>query len=150
MSPNHLFMLEKARNYCAYQERSLFDVKAKLDSWKADESVTAKVIQELEKEGFLDEERYATVFATGKLRHNHWGKNKIIYALRQKHVPDLYIQMAVNALDDEEYIGVLKSVISSKRTTEARTYKDQAKLVNYAQQKGFQPDLAWKVVKGEI
>ncbi len=150
MSPDHLYMLEKARNYCAYQERCLFDVKTKLDSWKVDESVTTKVIQELEKEGFLDEERYATVFATGKLRHNRWGKNKIIFALRKKQVPDLYIQMAVNSLDDDEYLSALKAVISSKQTTEALTYKDQAQLVKYAQQKGFQPALTWKVLKGEI
>jgi len=150
MSPNHLFMLEKARNYCAYQERCLFDVKTKLDSWKADESVAAKVIRELEKEGFLDEERYATVFATGKLRHNRWGKNKIIYALRQKQVPDLFIQMAVNSLDEDEYLGVLKSVISSKNPSEPLSFKDQAKLVTYATQKGFQSSLAWKVLKGEI
>jgi len=143
-------MLEKARKYCAYQERCMFDVKTKLDSWKVDESVAAKVIQELEKEGFLDEERYAMVFATGKLRHNRWGKNKIIFALKQKQVPDLYIQMAINSLDDEEYLSVLKTVISNKQAIEALTYNEQAKLVKYAQQKGFQPALAWKVVKGEL
>ena len=150
MSPDHTYMLEKARNYCAYQERCLFDVQKKLESWMVSEEVSKKVLKELVKEGFLNEERFASVFATGKLRHNKWGKNKIIYALRQKQVPDIYIQIAVDSLDEEEYLGVLKTVISAKQTPETQSYKDQAKLVAYAQQKGFQPILAWKVVKGEI
>jgi len=150
MSPDHTYMLEKARNYCAYQERCLFDVQKKLESWMVSEEVSKKVLKELVKEGFLNEERFASVFATGKLRHNKWGKNKIIYALRQKQVPDIYIQIAVDSLDEEEYLGVLKTVISANQTPETQSYKDQAELVAYAQQKGFQPILAWKVVKGEI
>lgn len=150
MSPDIKFMLEKAEKYCAYQERCLFDVKTKLESWSVNEEVAKKVMRELIKNNFVNEERYASAFAIGKLRQNKWGKNKIIYALRQKQVPDIYIQIAVDSLDEEEYLSVLKAIISSKRTTEAQTYKDQAKLVAYAQQKGFQPILAWKVVKGEI
>ena len=114
------------------------------------EEVSKKILQTLIKEGFVNEERYASVFATGKLRQNKWGKNKIIYALRQKQVPDIYIQIAVDSLDEEEYLAVLKTVISSKQTTKSQAYKDQAKLVTYAQQKGFQPILVWKVIKGEI
>ncbi|PIQ24897.1 MAG: hypothetical protein COW63_19405 [Bacteroidetes bacterium CG18_big_fil_WC_8_21_14_2_50_41_14] len=150
MSPEHLYLLEKAKNYCAYQERCLFDIKAKLDSWKVSETIAMKILQTLEKENYLDEERYAMAFALGKLRHNKWGKNKIIFALHQKQVLDLYIQMAINSLDEEEYLNILKAVISSKRTTEALSFNEQAKLVAYAQQKGFQPSLAWKVVRGEI
>lgn len=150
MSPDHLYMLEKAKNYCAYQERCLFDVKSKLDGWQVEETTAIKIIQELEKKGFLNEERYSMAFAMGKMRHNKWGKNKIIYALRQKQVPDLYIQMAINSLDEEEYLHMLKAIISSKKTTEAHSFKEQARLVAYAQQKGFQASLAWKVIRGEI
>lgn len=150
MSTDHLYFLEKARNYCAYQERCLFDIKVKLEGWHVSESAIIKILHELEKESFLDEERYAIAFARGKLRQNKWGKNKIIFALRQKQVPDLFIQIAVNSLDDEEYINILKAIISTKKSTEAHSFKEQAKLATYAQQKGFQASLAWKVIKGEI
>ncbi|MCF8347633.1 MAG: RecX family transcriptional regulator, partial [Bacteroidales bacterium] len=109
-----------------------------------------KIILLLEQEGFLNEERMANVFAISKLRQNKWGKNKIIFALRQKQVPDLYIQQAINSIDDEEYLNTLKTVISKKKTTESNSFKEQAKLVTYAMQKGFQSSLAWKVIKGEI
>lgn len=150
MSPEQTRLLEKARNYCAFQERSMLEIKTKLKSWSASANSITKIILLLEQEGFLNEERMANVFAISKLRQNKWGKNKIIYALRQKQVPDLYIQQAINSIDDEEYLNTLKTVISNKKSTESNSFKEQAKLVTYAMQKGFQSSLAWKVIKGEI
>ena len=150
MAPEHTFLLEKARKYCTYQERSIFDVKMKLTSWNVNEKIISEIILQLKKEDFINEERYTFAFATGKLRNNHWGRNKINYALLQKQIPDLTIQIALNSLDQEEYIKTLKAVLSSKKIDDDNEFRRNNKLVKYAQQKGFQPELAWKVIKGEI
>ena len=150
MAPEHTFLLEKARNFCAYQERSIFDVKMKLLSWKVKEKIISEIILQLKKEDFINEDRFAFAFATGKLRNNRWGRNKINYALLQKQIPDLTIQIALNSLDEEEYIKTLKAVLSSKNIDDDNEYRRNNKLVKYAQQKGFQPELTWKVIKGEL
>ena len=75
---------------------------------------------------------------------------KIFHALMQKHIPELYVQMGLNELDEGEYIDTLRSVIASKKIDEKDPYKKNHKLVKYAVQKGFQADLAWKVIKGEL
>lgn len=150
MVPPPEFLLDKARNYCAYQERSLFDVKNKLLEWHASEETVEEIIKKLEDENFLDEERYARAFVVGKLRHNKWGRNKIIQALKQKQIPDLMIQIGLQALDDEEYIHTLKAVLSSKKVEAKNEFTRQQKLVRYAAQKGFQPELVWKVLKEEL
>jgi len=108
------------------------------------------VIKDLEDENFLDEERYARAFAVGKLRHNKWGRNKIIYALKEKQIPDLTIQIGLQAIDDDEYIQVLKGVLSSKTVQGKDEFSRNNKLVRYAAQKGFQFELVWKVLKGEL
>ncbi len=150
MTPQHLFVLEKARKYCAYQERCIFDVKKKLINWKIEEDIISDIILQLKNEGFINEERYTLAFSTGKLRNNHWGRNKISYALHQKQIPELTIQIALNSLDEEEYLNTLKNVLSSKKISDDDEFKRNNKLVRYAQQKGFQPELVWKVIKGEI
>ena len=150
MTPPPEYLLEKARNYCAYQERSIFDVKTKLFQWKATEETLEEVIKTLKAENYINEERFVKAFALGKLRHNKWGRNKIIHALKQKQIPDLFIQIGLSEIDDEEYINTLKAVLSSKEVKGKDEYIRQNKLVKYAVQKGFQPELAWKVVKGEI
>ena len=150
MTPPPDFLMEKARNFCAYQERSIEDIKAKLSQWKASEETVEEIIGKLKDENYVDEERFARTFAVGKLRYNKWGRNKIIYALRQKKIPDLYIQIGLGEIDDDEYINTLKAVLSSKEVTGNNDYVRQNKLVRYAVQKGFQADMAWKILKGEI
>ena len=150
MTSQHLFILEKARKFCAYQERCIFDMKKKLISWKIEEAIISDIILQLKKEDFINEDRYTLAFASGKLRNNRWGRNKISYALHQKQIPELTIQIALNSLDEKEYINTLKAVLSSKTINDDDETKRNYKLVRYAQQKGFQPELVWKVIKGEI
>ncbi len=144
------YLLQKARNFCAYQERSLYDVKQKLEQWKASEETIEEIISKLKEENFLDEERFAKVFAVGKLRNNKWGKNKIIHYLVQKKVPDLYIQIGLEEIDDEEYTNTLKVVLSSKKVAAKDEFIKKNMLAKYAIQKGFQPELVWKVINGDI
>ena len=150
MSPEHTFLLDKARKYCSYQERCIFDVKQKLIEWQASEKTIEKIILQLKTEAFIDEERFAIAFAVGKLRHNKWGKNKIFYALSQKHIPEFYVQLGLSKIDDEEYINTLKALLFSKKIEEKDEFKRNHKLVRYAVQKGFQASVAWNVIKGEI
>ena len=150
MSPEHTFLLDKARKYCSYQERCIAEIKSRLIEWKASERTIEMIIQTLEKEDYINEERYAISFALGKLRNNKWGKNKIFYAMSQKRIPEIYIQMGLNEIDDEEYINTLKFIISSKKIDEKDEFKRNNKMVRYAVQKGFQASFAWKVIRGEI
>ncbi len=150
MSPNDIVLLEKARQYCDYQERCLSEVKDKLRSWHAAPHLIDKIIVQLEDENYLDEDRYVRSFALGKLRNNKWGRNKIIYALRQKGIPELIIQIGLQEIDSEEYIQILKQILSSKRIDEDDPFKKNNKLARYAIQKGFQSTLVWDVINGKV
>lgn len=150
MAPQDTFLLDKARKFCAYQERCIFDVKQKLLEWRASEKTIEEIIHQLEGEDMINEERFAVSFAVGKLRNNKWGKNKIFYALMQKHIPELYVQMGLSEIDDEEYLGVLKGLLKSKKINEKDEFRRHQKLVKFVMQKGFQADLAWKVLRKEI
>jgi regulatory protein len=150
MADGAAFLMDRARKYCNYQERCMYDVKQKLLEWRASEKTIETIIQQLEREDLINEERFAVSFAVGKLRNNKWGKNKIFYALSQKHIPELYVQMGISEIDEEEYIDTLKSVLKSKKIDEKDPYRKKNKLARYAVQKGFQAGLVWKVINGEL
>ncbi len=139
-------MLEKARQYCDYEERCIYDVRNKLHQWSVQGELIDKIILQLENENYIDEDRYVRAFALGKLRINKWGRNKILYALLSKKIPDLIIQIGLEELDSEEYLQTLKQVLSSKKIDEKDPYKYKAKLAQYAIQKGFQPSLVWQTI----
>lgn len=147
MQSDHQYLYEKARQYCDYQERSIKEVKDKLSSWLARPEVIEQVIVQLEKENYLDEDRFVRAYALGKLRVNKWGRNKILMGLRQKGVPELIIQIGLQEIEGEEYIQVLKEVLSEKRIDESDPFRKKAKLANYAIQKGFQPSLVWEILR---
>ncbi len=141
------WVLSKMKQYCAYQERCMFDVKKKLKTFHLQEEVYESIILKLKKEDYLNEERFAKVFAGGKLRINHWGKNKIYAALQQKKVPELFILEGLSTIDDE-YMAVLHEVIAKKNNElkETDINRRNKKLAKFAISKGFEPKLVWDVL----
>ncbi len=150
MSPHHSQILSKIQKYCAYSERCVQDVQNKLKSWHLNEHTIEKIIKELEKDDYINEERYARVYAISKLRNNKWGINKIIYSLQKKGIPELYIQIGISSIDRDEYIKTLKGILSSKNVEGEDEWTRKNKLVRYGVQKGFQADLCFKVLNGEL
>ena len=80
-------------------------------------------MQKLEKEGFLNEERYARAFAGDKLRFQGWGRMKIRAALQAKKVPGAVIDAALNELDETTYREKLLQ-LRERKLRELRGEKD--------------------------
>ncbi len=152
MAPGHEFLLAKMQSYCSYQERSFFDVKSKLISWNVQEKIIDEIINEFVKEDYLNEERFVKAYAGGKFRINKWGKNKIINELNKKQIPDIYIQIGLHDIDDEEYLNTLKEIISKKDAIIkiANPEKRMQKLAAYAISKGYSRGIIWKVLNQTI
>lgn len=124
------------------------DVRIKLKSFHLQEGMDEKIIVELEKENYLDEARFAKVFASGKLRINKWGRNKIYAALQQKKVPEFFILQGLSEIDQDEYIQVLRNLIASKskEIKEPDFDRHNKKVANFAISKGFEPRLVWDIL----
>ncbi|MBN1340497.1 MAG: RecX family transcriptional regulator [Bacteroidales bacterium] len=138
----------KIRKYCAFQERCIADVKSKLMEWKVQEHHIDEVIRILLRDNYLNEERYARVFAGGKFRNNKWGKFKIMKALQQKQIPELYIQMGVREIDEQEYRETLRRLISAKKSEirDSDPVRVELKIMNYTFGKGFEPELVREIL----
>jgi len=142
--------LQKLKHYCAYQERSHGEVKAKLYSlgvWKKDlEAIMAQLIEE----NYLNEERFAIAFSGGKFRIRQWGKLKIQYALKQKQVSDYCIRKALSQIDSDQYQQTLHRIAANKWKTleqEKNSFSKAGKLRNYLSAKGYEPALVNQTVR---
>lgn len=142
------YILDKARSYCAQQERCVSEVALKLREWKVNEARAEKILEQLIREDYLNEERFARSFAGGKFRINHWGKTKIIYELERRQVPDLIIQIGLEEIEDEEYKETLREILErkSREIKEKDMFKRKQKLVAFAQQKGYHYGLIKEVL----
>ncbi|MEJ7692223.1 regulatory protein RecX [Daejeonella sp.] len=153
LSPPRVFTREqskvKAESYCAYQERSQQEVRNKLYDWGLHEREVEEVISELIQSNFLNEERFALAYTTGKFRIKGWGKNKIRQGLKLKRVPDKMILKALNAIDPDDYLAKLQSLVEKKHATirEIDPYKLKFLLSRYVVGKGYENDLVADVLK---
>ncbi|MCF8228263.1 MAG: RecX family transcriptional regulator [Bacteroidales bacterium] len=150
MSPDFEFLYDKMQHYCSYQERCILDVQKKLQSWNMQPKVIDDIIRKLIHERYIDEERFARVFAGGKFRINKWGKNKIFSELSRKKIPDIYIQMALQEIDDEEYLQTLREILTKKENLLKvdDPLKRKNKLIQYASSKGYSLHVILKAMDG--
>ena len=139
MNEDSDYVLSKVRSFCDYQERCISEVMGKLKAWKVGQKHAEKIIEQLVREDYLNEERFARSFAGGKFRNNHWGKTKIVYELEKRQVPDLIIQIGLEEIDEEEYVETLKELLrrKSREIRETDPLKRKQKLIAFGIQKGY-------------
>lgn len=144
-----LVALEKLKNWCAYQERSQFEVRNKLYEYGVYKEDAENIITQLIQENFLNEERFAIAFARGKFRIKHWGKIKIRIELKQHKVSDYCIKKALNQIDGNEYFATLEKIIEKKKAEikEANKIKKHYKIIKYAMSRGYEQDLIMEAIK---
>jgi len=136
--------LQKLKHFCGYQERSHSEVKQKLYSLGMGKKDVDELISQLIEEGWLNEERFALQFASGKSRIKGWGRQKIRYELRQKGISDFCIIKALKSLDDTEYEASFKRQAAKKWAalqSEKNIFVRKSKWQQFLLQKGFETAL---------
>lgn len=140
---------QKALRYCAYQERSHQEVKNKLYGLGLNSSDVDELLTYLITEGFLNEERYAKLFAGSKFRIKHWGRIKITHALESKGLSKNCIRIGLKEIEEDDYLQTLEKLVTDK-TAELdgeNTFLTRDKISKFMIQKGYEPDLVWKALK---
>ena len=142
-------LLLKAERFCAYQERCSSELKQKLREVGADEETSVKIISSLQEDDYLNDERFAKLFTSGKFRIKRWGKNKIRAELKRKNIPDKFIYAAFDLIDKAEYLKVIEHLAKKKeREVKSKSPSDKKQKIGmFLLSKGFESDLIWKVLK---
>lgn len=135
--------LAKAQKYCAYQERSCFEVKRKLFQWDVDENNSKNIIEALKKDNFVSEQRFAELYARSKVHQKKWGKIKIRIELLRHEVPEKIIADALDKIIMKEYYENLRYLAGKKQQELSAKNTDQLvfKLKSYLHTKGYESDL---------
>ncbi len=141
--------LVKATEICSKAEKCSFDVELKCREWQLSDVETSRLIEYLQQEKFIDEQRYANSFVNDKFRFNKWGRIKLAYSLRMKQVEENCIRQALANLPQQAYQEVLLDLLSAKAKSlgAEEAYTRKGKLLAFAQGRGFEVDLAVKLLE---
>lgn len=151
-APKKYWSIEEAKGkletYCAYQERSQWEVRRKLYEKGIKGNPAEELISELISANFLNEERFARSFARGKFRLKHWGRIRITRELKLREISPRCIQLGLSEIDPDEYYDTLLTQTERKweKTTEKDPFKKRYKVIQYLMSKGFEQDLIQEAV----
>ena len=130
---------------CAKAEHCMGEMLGKMRRWGIDDDVQARVMAYLIKGKYVDDERFCRLFVRDKIRFNGWGRRKVEQALYQKRIDKVVSGPILDAIDDSEYINVLRPLIRSKRKSikAANEYERNQKLMKFALSRGFE----WNIIR---
>jgi regulatory protein len=140
--------LIKAANFCAYQERTHKEVRQRLVELAVFGDESEAIIAWLIENNYLNEERFARIFAGSKFRQKKWGRIKIRQELKMRGVSDYCLKVGMSEIDGDDYLVTLQEIIEKK----SQDIKDsnkliiKQKLVKFALSRGFEHDLVFDVV----
>lgn len=117
MSDTARALLDRARHYCALSEQCESGVRQKLISWGAASDEVEAIVARLRDDDYLNDVRYARVFGEGKLIGQRWGRQKVLYHMRTKHLSQEAIEAGMSVIDDETYFSILEEECAKKLHT---------------------------------
>lgn len=120
----------KAGALCARAEKAPSEIRQKaIRDWRLEPDDADRLVEELTKEGFINEERYARAFVNDKFKYAHWGKAKIAAALRQKGIDSELIDSALaEVVDEEAELQALKQILIRHAMSKGYSYETVSKL----------------------
>ena len=133
-------ILYKMAAKCSTSEQCMSDIEAKLSRYDLTEEERTRILRHLVEEKYIDDRRYAEAFVRDKYRFNKWGRIKIAQGLRMKGIDSETISTAMKAIDEAEYLDILRDLIKAKRksTRGKNDYEINGKLVRFATGRGFE------------
>jgi regulatory protein len=141
-------ILAMLKRFCAYRERCCIEVQQKLQGLGVPRGLIGGFVQTLQAEGYIQEERFARLFAGGYFRQKKWGKRKIVAALRQKGIAESHIRMGLQEITATEYLQLLQRL--TEKTWKQYTREEKDKRITKVRasliRKGFEPELVSRAV----
>jgi regulatory protein len=98
------------------------------------------LLSKLIEEDYLNETRFATLFAGGHFRTKKWGRVKIAYELKQKRVSAYNIKAGLATIEEEAYEQTIFKLALDKweKCKGEVGYAKQAKVMQYLVSRGFE------------
>ena len=121
--------LSRVAAYCSTAEHCRAEVTEKLQRWGIPYDAINRILNHLEQEKYIDEERFAK-----------WGKVKIGQALQLKKISQSTYMQFLNEIEGEEYLSILRGLLMTKRKSvhAENEYELNGKLIRFALSRGFE------------
>lgn len=137
--------VQKLMVLCSKSEKSSADAIRLMQRWEIDSSDIKEIITTLQRERYIDDNRYIELYSRDKARFSTWGKRKIIDTLIMKGLDRSLVNSIVTEqlsdIDPKEKLTVaIQKKYEQIKDKEDNIYKLKDKLFRFAASRGFDFD----------
>lgn len=140
--PDHLSRLQAL---CSGSEKCAFDIRQNLRRHLVPADEVERIVERLERDGYIDAARYAAAFVHDKTLFAHWGPRKIEAALRAKQFDTATIRTALADIAPTPIEPLLQAKARTLKCTDPRDCR--ARLLRFAIARGFDYNTAMQAVE---
>lgn len=138
--------LELAYRYLGSRDRTVHEMRSKLESKGHDEETIADALQELTELGYLDDARFAQRFAEDRRTLDSWGSDRIERRLRDLGVEREHIAAAVGAGEENELEAAVE-LLRRRFPVPPETDRDRNRALGLLARRGYDLDVAYDAIR---
>jgi regulatory protein len=139
--------LELAYRYLGHRERTVAEVRARLERAQLPGDEIDAAVDELIALGYLDDARYAHVFTEDKRNLEDWGTERIERVLRERGVERALIGAALAGISDEGEEQRALTLLQRRFPQPSADPRERDRALGVLIRKGYESEVAYEVVR---
>jgi regulatory protein len=139
--------LDEAYRFLGRRDRTVAEVRERLEAQEIDAEVVDEAIAELTRQGYLDDARYAHRFAEDRRTIDAWGPERIERRLLAVGVEPALIAAAIGERGAAEELEAALAVLRRRFTHAPTDDRDRDRALGLLVRKGYDLDLAYDAVR---
>jgi regulatory protein len=139
--------LDVAYRYLGHRDRTVAEVRRRLEAEQVQTAVLEEAIAALERQGYLDDARYAQRFAEDRRTIDAWGAERIERRLLAVGVDPTLIEAALDERDADEELEAALAVLRRRFPRAPSGDRDRERALGVLVRKGYDLELAYDAVR---
>jgi len=132
----------------SFKPRSIMELEKRLKFKKYDSSLIRDVIESLKRQGLLDDEKFAKLFANSRVYSRPSGKRQIEFDLKRKGLSKETIKKTIDTLEEYDEKKAARDLVWGRfqKMTGISDEKKRSRLFGFLKRRGFSNDAIFSVL----
>jgi regulatory protein len=139
--------LDDAYRYIARRDRTVSEVRTHLQGRRAEPDAIDQAVAELREQGYLDDARYARLYAEDRRALDGWGPDRIARKLSQSGVAREHIEAALSERGPEDELAAAVEVLRQRLRVPPIDDRGRDRALGLLARRGFDLDLAYDAIR---
>lgn len=139
--------LEKAFAFLTKRDRTASQVRSRLLEKGVDAATADEAVLELERQGYVDDERFARLYAEDRRNLDGWGSDRIVEGLASSGIDRELIASTLAGRDRGDELSDALRLLERKCPTPPSDDRERERALAHLVRRGYELELAYDAVR---